>query len=120
MARKSTKEWTPRPPRQEYTMTPEQFAAMGGTEPPPGYDPDAAVKYEQTGVLNKQGDGYGLIHQTTVNPTDQGKHAVPLADLDTPAFMEALNALADAHGVSPLSIVWRDRFSPDFSAVPRG
>lgn len=116
-ARKSTMVAAERKPRQDYTMTPEQFAYMGGQEPPEGYDPDAAEVVEVEGYASKeekarvaQSGQFRIVRRYTQNPTR--------GEPPTPPPFERVQQLADEHGVRALSIVWRDSYRPDFTAVP--
>lgn len=94
-----------RPPRQAYTMTDEQFAAMGGTPPPPGYDPEQT----RTQKFHHPNGQVTMAYQH--NPTDRGQPGKE-------APLEVLQELAEAHGVRMLTIHWPDRHFPDFTAVP--
>lgn len=107
--------------RETYTMTESEFRIVGGLDAPEGYDPEATRFHERTGslVLGKktsrkdlyeEPDIKGVIAGKTVNDTD------PNRGFDVVDFSIWV-ALAEAHGVKPLSINWPDRYSPDFTAV---
>lgn len=96
-----------RPPRRSYTMTGDQFRALGGLEDVPSqYDPGAARRYS----LGRNDSTAGSVSKV-VNETDPNGWVPPTTD--------ALQALADAHNVHLLTIHWPDKYSPDFTARPR-
>lgn len=107
--------------RRTHTMTTAEFEAMGGLEPPQGFDPDTRVHGHLDGALGKDKARQGVKYQTTTiykisrNPTaDTGYEWA--AHGPKPSSQEALTALAAAHGVRMLTIHWPTRHLPEFSA----
>lgn len=86
--------------RQTFVLTPTEFAALGGTEPPEDYVPG---ERRPIGSHARWGQPHGT------------RGVVPTIQPDS--FM-LWQGVAERCGVKVLSIRWPDPYFPDFTAVP--
>lgn len=85
--------------QEQFTLTPEEFAKLGGGEPPAGYVPDRLRFVEAPSERGVQ------FHAT--------RGTVPLVQLDC---MTNWQDVAERLGLEVMSIRWPDPFYPDFYA----
>lgn len=105
--------------RRSYTLTRDQFLAMGGQSAPEGYDPaqrrDVGISDGVIAKKDVRGERVstirGTVYRSSVNDTDPNP-GFKVASLET------IQQIALHFQVKPLSIHWPDKYSPDFTAVP--
>lgn len=108
-------------PRRDHVMTEEEWREMGGYPAPEGYDPDASAVVETEGFTSKGGKLIGgrmetVIHKRRHNPTGAFEFEWDAKTSTYPSQQAALEALAAAHHVRPLTIHWPSGFYPEFTA----
>lgn len=86
---------------QTYTLTAEEFTALGGTPPPDDYVPGERRWIQSTGMRGQQ------FHAT--------HGVVPAVQPDCLAVWEGV---AERVGVRLFSIRWHDPYYPEFEAEP--
>lgn len=93
--------------RQQYTMTEDEWWAMGGSEPPEDYESGKLIPNEEVSRY--------LHSHIRTGPVPSGWFS-DVGDGDVTPMLEFL---ADKYGVHMLTINWPDAYYPDFTAIPK-